>query len=242
MTRSVSSDDAPTHDTFEDHCWRDVVPPAVLDVYRPYRRHTGVVGQAALLAVDLFAAVFPEGPGSLAEAMAMNQRSCGPYAWQAKPVIARLLALFRGTGRPVLYSTTALDTKTRQPFGRTTNRGTTDPDNATDWAADYAIHPDFAPAPGEHIVTKSRASAFFGTDLAARLEGYGIETLVICGESTSGCVRATTVDAYSYGLHAVVVEDAVFDRSELSHKVSLFDLHHKYADVMCLAELESHLR
>jgi len=69
----------------------------------------------------------------------------------------------------------------------------------------------------------------------------GIDSLIVCGESTSGCVRASVVDAYSYGFHAVVVEECCFDRSILSHKVCLFDLHHKYADVMHLDEVKKHL-
>jgi maleamate amidohydrolase len=73
------------------------------------------------------------------------------------------------------------------------------------------------------------------------LTELGIDSLIICGQSTSGCVRASAVDSYSYGLHTVVVEDCTFDRSELSHKVSLFDLHHKYADVFTVAHLEASL-
>jgi nicotinamidase-related amidase len=64
----------------------------------------------------------------------------------------------------------------------------------------------------------------------------------VCGESTSGCVRASVVDAYSYGFHTVVVEEGCFDRSLLSHKVNLFDLHHKYADVMHVDEVVRALR
>ena len=64
---------------------------------------------------------------------------------------------------------------------------------------------------------------------------------MVCGESTSGCVRASTVDGYSNGYHMTVVEECVFDRSELSHKVNLFDLHHKYADVMHTEEIVDHL-
>ncbi len=62
-------------------------------------------------------------------------------------------------------------------------------------------------------------------------------SLIVCGESTSGCVRASVVDAYSNGYHAVVVEECTFDRYLLSHKINLFDLHHKYADVMHLDEV-----
>jgi nicotinamidase-related amidase len=64
---------------------------------------------------------------------------------------------------------------------------------------------------------------------------------MVCGESTSGCVRASVVDAYSSGLHVSIVEECTYDRAELTHKVNLFDLHHKYADVMHVKEVIAHL-
>jgi nicotinamidase-related amidase len=70
----------------------------------------------------------------------------------------------------------------------------------------------------------------------------GIGSLIVCGESTSGCVRASVVDAYSNGFHVVVVEECCFDRSLISHKINLFDMHHKYADVMHLDEVKSHFK
>jgi len=105
----------------------------------------------------------------------------------------------------------------------------------------YAIKAELAPAPGELVVYKERASAFFGTPLIAHLQQKRIDSLIICGESTSGCVRASTVDAYSYGFHNVVVEECTYDRSLITHKVNLFDLHHKYADVMHIEEVLAHL-
>jgi nicotinamidase-related amidase len=68
-----------------------------------------------------------------------------------------------------------------------------------------------------------------------------VSSLIICGESTSGCVRATTVDAHSSGFHVTVVEECTYDRAELTHKVNLFDLAHKYADVMHVDEVIAHL-
>ena len=65
--------------------------------------------------------------------------------------------------------------------------------------------------------------------------------MIVCGESTSGCVRASVVDAYSNGFHPVVVEECVYDRALLTHKVNLFDMHHKYADVMTLDEVTAQL-
>ena len=105
----------------------------------------------------------------------------------------------------------------------------------------YAIQEELAPAPGELIIRKESASAFFGTPLIAHLTQLGIQTLIVCGESTSGCVRATAVDAYSHGFHVVLVEECCFDRSIISHKVNLFDMHHKYADVMHVDEVVKHL-
>ena len=108
-------------------------------------------------------------------------------------------------------------------------------------ASDYAIRPEFKPQPGDVVITKQRASAFYGTPLSAHLTQLGVQTLIVCGESTSGCVRASAVDAYSHGYHVVLVEECCFDRSELSHKVNLFDMHHKYADVMRADEVIAHL-
>ena len=87
-----------------------------------------------------------------------------------------------------------------------------------------------------------RASAFFGTPLIAHLTQLGVQSLIVCGESTSGCVRASVVEAYSYGFHVVLAEECCFDRSPLSHKINLFDMHHKYADVIGVDSVEAHLQ
>ena len=103
------------------------------------------------------------------------------------------------------------------------------------------IWKDFAPQPNDLIIRKERASGFFGTPLTAHLQQWGVRSLIVCGESTSGCVRASVVEGFSNGFHMTVVEECVYDRSLLSHKVSLFDMHHKYADVMHIEEVVSHL-
>ena len=77
--------------------------------------------------------------------------------------------------------------------------------------------------------------------LLAHLTQLGIHTVIMCGETTSGCVRASAVDAYSAGYHVVLVEECCFDRVVLSHKVNLFDLHHKYVDVMHVDEVVASL-
>ena len=97
------------------------------------------------------------------------------------------------------------------------------------------------PLPAETIVTKQYASAFFGTSLASTLTAAGIDTLLIAGVSTSGCVRATAVDCCQHGFIPLVVRDAVGDRAAGPHEANLFDLQAKYAEVIGLAEARSYL-
>jgi nicotinamidase-related amidase len=96
--------------------------------------------------------------------------------------------------------------------------------------------------PGDSLLVKKYASCFFGTDLVPRLMTRGVDTLIITGCTTSGCVRATAVDAVQTGLRPMVVREAVGDRSEAAHAQSLFDLNAKYADVVSLDETLQYLR
>jgi maleamate amidohydrolase len=161
--------------------------------------------------------------------------SCGEHAHAAIEPTRRLFAAARAAGLPVFYST--MDTRGDSlPTAVTATKRRKIPHDP----AVYAIRAEFKPQPGDVVITKQRASAFFGTPLTAHLQQLGVRTLVIFGESTSGCVRASAVDAYSHGFHVVLVEECCFDRSILSHKVNLFDLHHKYADVMRVDEVVAH--
>jgi maleamate amidohydrolase len=99
-----------------------------------------------------------------------------------------------------------------------------------------------APKPGELVVRKNVPSAFFGTTLAPWLTQRGVKTLVVAGCVTSGCVRASVVDAMCWGFAPVVVSDCVGDRAIAPHEASLFDMSQKYADVMSLQSLEDRLQ
>ncbi len=96
--------------------------------------------------------------------------------------------------------------------------------------------------PREMLLVKKYASCFFGTDLAARLVTRQVDTLLIAGCTTSGCVRASAVDACSLGLHTIVVQEAVGDRAELPHIANLFDIDAKYGDVVSLEEALGYLQ
>ena len=104
-----------------------------------------------------------------------------------------------------------------------------------------AFDPALAPAPGETVITKQYASAFFGTTLASTLVDAGVDTLLIAGVSTSGCIRATALDACQHGFIPLVVREAVGDRHPAPHEASLFDLQAKYAEVVHLAQAVEYL-
>jgi maleamate amidohydrolase len=92
------------------------------------------------------------------------------------------------------------------------------------------------PRADEPVVVKQFASAFFGTDVAQRLRSQGVDTVLLAGCSTSGCIRASAIDSMQYGFHTIVVEQAVGDRAEGPHQANLFDIDSKYGDVIDLEE------
>lgn len=190
-----------------------------------------------LVAVDLYDLAYDGGPKPVRELMADYPASCGEYAWRALPPTIELYAAARANGVPIVHVTydTRLET---DPRGiHPTNRKRRQPDLAL-----YKLKDELAPVAGELVVYKKRASAFFGTPLAAFLNELGADCLFIVGESTSGCARSSVVEAFSLGYPVAVVADCVFDRSELSHKASLFDMHLKYAEVMDLPTAIGHMR
>jgi maleamate amidohydrolase len=217
---------------FEDHCWKDVVDEEILEIYEPYRRELRVGRNPAILAIDLYNKAYQGGARPVREVNRLYPGSCGEHAWTALEPTRQLFAAARKAGIPVIYTTRHADTggvrSTHRRMGR-------------EGEELYHIKAELAPMPGDLVIYKERASGFFGTPLVVHLRQLGVESLIICGESTSGCVRASTVDAYSYAFHNVVVEECTYDRSLLSHKVNLFDLHHKYADVMHVDEVIAHL-
>ncbi len=223
-------------DAFEDHCWKDVVSEEVLEIYKPYQRETYVGERPALLAIDLYNLVYEGGPKPVHEVVKEHKSACGVYAYNAIKPIQELFAMARSKGIPIIYTTSETRKEAKPKTVNATNRRVDEIGQSA-----YEIYHDFKPEDGDLIIYKERASGFFGTSLIAHLTRMGIGSLIVCGETTSGCVRASVVDAYSYGFHTAMVEECCFDRSLLSHKVNLFDLHHKYADVMHLDEINKHL-
>ncbi|MDP9392519.1 MAG: N-carbamoylsarcosine amidohydrolase [Actinomycetota bacterium] len=193
-----------------------------------FGRRVGFGERPALLAVDFITGF-------------TDQRS--PLAGDLDTQLAatnRLLEPARAAGIPVIFSTVAYDPELQEagiwirkiPSNSWLVEG-------SEWVE---IDERLEQRPHETTLVKKYASCFFGTDLAARLVSRRIDTLIVTGCTTSGCVRATVVDACSFGFHTIVVEEAVGDRAALPHAASLFDIEAKYGDVVSLADTLTYLR
>jgi len=223
---------------FEDHCWNDVVPAADMKLYSCYARETYVGSRPALLAIDLYNIVYRGGPKSPYELDPVYPNSCGVFAHDAIEPTKRLFAAARAAGIPIFYCTQETRPNNRPPGAVSTRRQNASMPREND---DYDIYREFTPQASDTVIRKQRASVFQGTPIVSHLNILDVNSLIVCGESTSGCVRASCVDAYSNGLHVSLVEECTFDRAALTHKVNLFDLHHKYVDVMHVGEVIARL-
>lgn len=209
------------------------------------RRKVGFGARPALLMVDLYRNVFGDRPEPLLDAIKTWPGSCGPAAWESLPHIQRLLAVGRAAGIPVLHAT-GLDSSGVPGWSEAAHRDAGprsspfSPETADRLRRRYDIVEEVAPLPGEPVFRKASPSAFWGTPLIGQLVYLGVDTLIVAGESTSGCVRATVVDGCTYRYRVIVVEECVFDRHEASHAINLFDMDQKYADVLPLAEVLAH--
>jgi nicotinamidase-related amidase len=219
--------------------WDGIIPDNELEIYRKagWGAPTGIGRRPALLVIDVQYRSMGYQPMPIEKAIETMSTSCGEYGWRAVPHIAQLLAAFRRIGAPVLYPHVAPK--------RSHDRGQFEakvPGVMDVSAPDYDFVKEVRPQEGDIQIPKHQASAFHGTALASYLVGLGVDTVVVTGCTTSGCVRATVVDACALNYKVVVPQDAVYDRSQVSHAVNLFDMASKYADVMPAAELVEQLQ
>jgi len=152
-----------------------------------------------------------------------------------------LLALAHERGLPVLFSTVVYNDADLKDAGiwALKQKGVATLKSGSD-GSDIDPRLDFRPT--DSLLVKKYASCFFGTDLVPRLMSQRVDTLIITGCTTSGCVRATAVDALQNGFRPMIVREAVGDRAVAAHEQSLFDLNAKYADVVSLDETLNYLR
>jgi maleamate amidohydrolase len=177
----------------------------------------------ALLIVDVVMAYLTEGSALFMETAAA-----------ARDSNARLAAAARAAGVPVVF--TNVSYKPDGSDGGVFYRKAPVLKAFIEGSPLGAFPPELTPQPGEAVFTKQYPSAFFGTRLAEGLQTQGIDTLLITGYSTSGCVRASALDAMQYGFVPLVVREACADRHPAPHEANLFDLQAKYAEVISEAE------
>ena len=172
----------------------------------------------AVLVIDLMRAYFD--PGS---PLCLPSRDCLASA-------ARVLGVARANGVPVIH--TRVEFAPDGSDGGVFVRKVPALEHLFGGGPLSELMPEVAPAEGELVVTKQYASAFFGTSLASTLVARGVDTVVLVGVTTSGCIRASGVDAVQHGFVPLVVRDAVGDRTEHVQDANLFDLQAKYAEVV----------
>lgn len=199
---------------------------------RRKNREMGFGASPAILVIDMTYAYFDPSSrlGYGAEA-----------GWKAVAKVKELLPVARGSGVPVIYTRSAPLKRVKTEL-QGLGRKHTDLDGTWDNPKMATIVEELSPRNGDLVIDKYRASAFFGTPLVSYLIFHRIDTLILAGTSTSGCVRTSAADASSHNYHVVIPEECVFDREPLWHEVTLAVLGQKYADVRPVAEVASYLR
>ena len=208
--------------------WDGIISDEEQRAYRAagFGRPGGIGARPALLIIDVQYRTVGTEPRPFWEAIREFPTSCGEVGWHAVANIRRLLAKFRSRKWPVLYPHVA--PKKSTDGGRLAGKV---PAIMNIAAHGYDFVQEVAPADGDILLPKKHPSAFFATPLVSHLIDCGADTLVVTGCTTSGCVRSSVVDAFAYNFRVLVAEDAVYDRSRVSHAVNLFDMSEKYADV-----------
>jgi maleamate amidohydrolase len=192
--------------------------------------------KAALLMIDLYRGGFGDRPLPLAESVREWPWSCGLHGWNALPHITSLLAQARKAGLPVVHSTMRRSDDGLLGWMDFLHGSAGSLSSGEKATAAKEIVPEARPLPGEAVIEKSAPSAFWGTPLIAHLRQLDVDTVLVAGMATSGCVRASVIDGVANRLRMIVVEECVFDRIEASHALSLFDIEQKYGDVVPLSD------
>jgi nicotinamidase-related amidase len=219
--------------------WDGIISEEEQRAYRAagFGKPSGIGRRPALLIIDVQYRTIGTAPRPFWESIKEFPTSCGERGWAAMACIERLLALFREQRWPVLYPHVA--PKIRSEGGRLAEKV---PAIMNVAAKGYEFAAPVAPREGDVLLPKKHPSAFFGTALTSHLIDLQADTLVMTGCTTSGCIRASVVDAFALNFRVLVPQDAVYDRSQVSHAVNLFDMSEKYADVCTTDEALATLR
>lgn len=203
-----------------------------------YGARAGFGQRPAVIVIDVNYNFTGDRDEPILESIKRWRNSCGEDAWKALPALQKLLGAARAKGLPVIYST-----GTRRPdnwdaggWAWKNSRNAEDAKTRSTNMDGNAINAEIAPAPQDIVIEKLKPSVFFGTPLLSFLVDLKVDSLLITGTTTSGCVRATVIDGFSNNYRCTLVEEGCFDRSQASHAINLCDMQAKYADVVKLDE------
>jgi len=206
-----------------------------------YGRGRGLGKRPALIVIDMNYNWVGDRREPVLESIKRIRHSCGEEAWDAVNVVCQLAGKARQKDIPVVYTTGYGPESNYESKRRPWKNHRHEEDQTDTFSQRMAIVKEIAPQPSDIIIQKPKPSGFFGTPLHSILNDYAVDTLLVTGGSTSGCVRATVIDAFSFNYYVAVVEDGTFDRIQLSHKANLLDMNIKYADVMKADEVARYL-
>ncbi|MCL4182404.1 MAG: isochorismatase family protein [Burkholderiaceae bacterium] len=218
--------------------WDDVISEEEQRAYAAagFGHASGLGQRPALLIIDVQYRTVGTVRRPFWEAIEEFPTSCGEVGWAAVDALVPLLALFREKSWPVMYPHVA--PKQTYDGGRLAEKV---PAIMNISRRGYDFVAEVAPRPGDVLIPKKHPSAFFGTTMASHLIDHQVDTVVVAGCTTSGCVRGTVVDAFSLNFRVAVPQECVYDRGATSHKVNLFDMGQKYADVLPVGQLIAQL-
>ena len=197
----------------------------------------GFGDKPALLLIDIYYSVLGLKREPIFESMKMWPSSTGLEGWDAVDKTAELLAVARENGVPVVH-VKGLQNGMKPWVHRHRGPSKLSPEMQKKGTE---IVDEVKPIAGEVVIEKTAPSGFQGTPLMFHLNSLGVDTLIVCGETTSGCVRATVVDGATARFRMGVVSECVFDRTEASHYMNLYDMHQKYSDVVSLEMAKGYL-
>lgn len=206
-----------------------------------YGERGGFGKRPALLVIDVNYAFCGDKSEPILELIKRWRNSCGEESWPAVAAIKSLIDKAHEKGLPVIY-TTGIRREDNWDLGSWSwknSRGAERPKVAVTNRDGNQIVDEIAPAPQDIVIQKQKPSGFFGTNMSSYLTLLGCDSVIITGTTTSGCVRATVLDAFSLNYHVALAEEGCFDRSQASHAINLCDMNAKYADVVKTAEVLS---
>ena len=209
-----------------------------------YATRAGFGKRPAILIIDVNYNFCGDKREPILESIKRWRNSCGEDAWDALPVLKRIIDTAHEHEVPVIYTTGI-----RRDDGW--DNGSWSWKNRRNSEAPRVLHtnqpgneimPQIAPGPRDIVVLKQKPSGFHGTNMLSYLTLLGCDSVIVCGTTTSGCVRATVLDAFSFNYRNAVVEDGCFDRSQASHAINLCDMNAKYADIVKSEEVVAFLQ